>query len=429
MKKPSWHLSAGTVIVCLFTVAVLLTGWIVYQRISGDSIKAAGYSAKPESLAAASSTENPGGTEGSATTSNQTTRASETAAPQPTQKPSTVFTLVSSGIVQVGKDLREAAEDEDGTYDFAGMLQPVRYLLTGEISVTGLRSLLTDDASSYGTYVAPASLAAALRQSGVNAVNIGSDHILDRGLAGVQKTRDVLNSETLAAFGAYESIGENSHGITGIIEGTKIGLVSFTQQTASKDDETAGAVHDLNAAIEDIIYMKNQGAEMIVVCCWWGKNEDKSVTSALRDSAQQLAEAGVDLILGYGPAAVLDIEKIQTLDLWGKAHECVVAYSLGTFLSDASRNRESNEIMSIIARVQIKIDHVSGTIEVEKFDCVPTWIMRWRDSSQVQRYRVVPAGSAEIPEGMSDSVYRNMQTAYRKLAEKLGSDLVNIVSE
>ncbi len=430
MRRPSWRISAGSVIICIFTLAVLVTGWIVYSRISGDSITAIVSSIKPDGQEAASATADTGAAERSEENTGQSTGSRATAAPKPTQKPSVTFTLVSSGIVQVGKDLREAARTEEGTFDFGGMFQPVRYLLDGEISLTGLRSALTADASSYGTYVAPASLAAALRQSGINAVNIGSDHILDRGLEGVRMTRDALNREVISAFGAYDSIGDNSHGILGAIEGTNIGLVSFVQLSGSGNSETAGAIHDLSSAVEDIVFMKNQGAEFIVVCCWWGKNENRSVTSVMRDTAQQLAEAGADLILGYGPAAVLDIEKIHTLDMWGKAHECVVAYSLGTFLSDASRNnRESNEIMSVIVSARIVTDPVSGSVAVDRFTCVPTWIMRWRDASGVQRYRVVPAGSSEKPEGMSDSVYQNMKKAYRKLAEKLDGDLVSVIPE
>ncbi len=436
-RKRMRGVSFGTILVLILTLSVSLVAAVIFARISGDMGQ---ISIDPKLLTEplAVLARNVTNTEPEATTppsptatsapnpTNALNMARYSATTAPTEPPIRSFSLTAVGQITIGGELREAAQQGDA-YQFDSMLEPViAALSSGDLSIATLRTGLSE--STYSDYAAPAALAYSLKNAGVNLFNLATDRLLDKSVNGLSETRSIVEKARASTAGAYRNQEERQRLNVIEINGIKVGLLSYTGtisntgKKAASQEEIAIATRMLNAeaAAVDIAALRAQGAEIIIVLAHWGNRSDTKASKETRAIVDALATAGADVIIGTNPTSIHGLERRMVTDASGKQREVFIAYSLGNFLIDDSR--DTNNITGLILHLGIQWDTQAKRAIFQDAWYMPTWIMRWRDTDGGNSFRVVPAGMATIPEGMTDNVYVKMKKAHQGVLTQLGTD-------
>lgn len=194
----------------------------------------------------------------------------------------------------------------------------------------------------------PATLPA-LKRAGFAALSLANNHAGDCGPSGVEESRTLLASAKIAAIGPGLQ--------TAIIatRGIKIGLIGLMDLPPARldlDGQWRKTVGDLRAK-----------SDVVVAILHWGIEGLSQESEKQRALAKNLADLGVDLIVGSHPHVLQPIRWLP-----GPGHRrCLVAYSLGNFVFDARPGKERvSEILSV------RLGH-SG---VEGFRTIPVRIVR-----------------------------------------------------
>ena len=158
----------------------------------------------------------------------------------------------------------------------------------------------------------PKDTANELKKYNISVVNIGNNHVLNFGQAGLEQTRDSLQKAGIKYFGdpkdeAYRSYIKEYNNI-------KIGLVCYNQFSNE----------GLQKALGDIEVVKEE-SDVVVVYAHWGKEYESHSSEFQQACAHDFIDAGADLIIGSHPHVVQETEEYR-----GKS----IYYSLGNFVFD-----------------------------------------------------------------------------------------------
>lgn len=440
-KRRRKGISLGTIVMLVFCVLTIGVGAGVFLRISGDTDDVTlGTNMLTEPinvLVNAAMDGNDTGTPGagsdsdaallSATQTPETT-PSPTATAEPTPPPVRTLTIVAAGQITAGSDLRASGRDTaSGGYRFDQIFTPIAGAFSGaDLSIATLRSSLTDNSASFDGYNNPSALAAAVKGAGINLINLATEQTLNHGVTGIAATKNMLDGVQLQSVGAYAGDADRQGYDLLEYDGVKVGVLAYTRtisnagRKAASEAEIASSirVYDPQTAAMDIENIRAQGADLVIVLAHWGGAGDKQPSNETREMTDVLANAGADIILGTNPSIVHPIERRTVTDGTGKAREVFIAYSLGNFLTDESR--DTTAITGVILSLTVTWDVQSQRAAITDAWYMPTWIMRYKPSGGINTYRVVPAGVETIPENMTESIYVNMKKAYQSMVEKLG---------
>ena len=423
-RKKRRGVSLGTYVLTVLCLLTLFAGVILYSRISGDIDQ---ISLNPKMLSEPFET-----IRHSIMDTQPDAPASAPAQQKPAENPlaageSPVRTLSigAVGQITIGNDTRRSAR-VNGGYDFGSIFQPVADALSGaDLSLATLRTLVTDESSRYDAYFAPKELIDGMKANGFQLFNLATDRILDGGIQGIEKTRSILQSAQVATAGAYLSASERDALPIKEIAGCWVGVLSYTESLSSNGRRSANEetiqtsvrLFDVERARSDIAGLRRKGAEVIIVLAHWGGRSDARASREVREAADALVAAGADIILGTNPAQVHEIEKRTIYNADGSARDVFIAYSLGNFLVDDTR--ETAEITGMVLRLTLSYDRQTRRLSIQDAWYMPTWIMRWQDRSGQNRYRVVPAGASQPPPEMTNTVYGNMNRSYQNMVTKM----------
>lgn len=292
----------------VLTILVAIGGvWVFVRHKSG---------AMQDSLLRQEKTEMP------APTSPLIEKASDTASSRAlpaTDTDSSDIRLLFGGDMMFDRYIRETGEKKGYNFVFAKMRDA---LMSYDRVIANLEGPITSQPSvSVGSEFGSAKnyvftfdpkAAQALADNNIRTVNIGNNHILNFGEAGLAETRGFLAHAGIGFFGdpkdaSHRSLIEN-------IKGTRIAFVNYNQ-FVNGGDETQ--------VIEDIRLAK-QSADVVIVYTHWGI-EYSAVPQRGKDLARRMVDAGADAVIGSHPHVVQESETYR-----GKR----IYYSLGNFVFD-----------------------------------------------------------------------------------------------
>ena len=258
-------------------------------------------------------------------------------------KPSGTFTLTLGGNVMPTQDMLDSAM-VDGKYDFHSGLSELAETLAGDLTIAGLCGQVNaydenarlsgfDKGRNY-----PTALASHLSEIGVNYMFGANQHALSNGYDGMCATITNLHVKSLGVIGMTDDDPDRLNTSVIKVNGINVGLAGFNcieggdyaGLTAEQKGHIANVSKDALAerAATDIARLKKSGAEFIVVCVNWGGLGSFAVTDYMKQTAKEIAEAGADVIVGYGPCVTLGAEILNVKN--GDAEkECFVFYSMG----------------------------------------------------------------------------------------------------
>jgi poly-gamma-glutamate capsule biosynthesis protein CapA/YwtB (metallophosphatase superfamily) len=194
--------------------------------------------------------------------------------------------------------------------------------LEGTLSAGGASKCGAAPAAGCFAFQAPPANAAALRDAGLDLVNLANNHSFDFGADGRMQTLRALTGAGVAFTGLPGDVRVlERHGI-------RVAFAGFStyRWTPSMDDPAAiRAVVGQAAAIADVVVVLfHAGAEgsdrtAVPLGREWAYGEDRGDSRAFAHAA---IDAGADLVLGSGPHVIRGLETYR-----GR----LIAYSLGNF--------------------------------------------------------------------------------------------------
>jgi poly-gamma-glutamate capsule biosynthesis protein CapA/YwtB (metallophosphatase superfamily) len=215
-------------------------------------------------------------------------------------------------IMQHQKQL-EHEEDENFSYD--GVFDEIKYIFENADMVVG--NLETTFSGEFGNkqkdgqvhFSAHDKLAIALKEAGITHIGLANNHIMDHGVAGYQRTRDVLSEAGLIPLKTKNlfEVGEY-----------KLELYNFTTHVnAEVTDE-----------IKEEIMNENLSADLqadfnLAFVHWGGQYTPQEIKEQVT-LANSLKTRGYEIVIGSGPHEVHRTEISEN---------SIISYSLGDFLA------------------------------------------------------------------------------------------------
>jgi len=268
----------------------------------------------------------------------------------------------------------EAAKRSGDRYDFAPQFEKIRGQLSGDLVIGNFETTLGGKKrgySGYPTFSTPDELADELKKIGFNVLLLANNHIYDKGVAGLKRTIEELDSRGFSITGAWSvPIGDDDIVPLLIeIKGIRIGIFNYSYGNNFPINEKMRAESHLNvindsSIKEDINYLKDNKADFIIATFHWGNEYQPQPSKRQRELANMCFQEGVDIIVGTHPHI---LQPIEVFELNGKKR--MAAYSLGNFVSfQRTKPRER----SLILAVNIQ-DSGSG-ITISDISIFPTYV-------------------------------------------------------
>jgi poly-gamma-glutamate synthesis protein (capsule biosynthesis protein) len=237
--------------------------------------------------------------------------------------------LAAGGDVMLARTVEEYANRYGADYPFAPVAPALRQ---ADIAVANLEcAVAAGGEPAQKTYVFRAhhDLAGALAASGLTAMSLANNHILDFGLDGFAETLQNLESQEIATLGAGANLAEAERPLVYDIRGVKVALLAWVSYAppdfAAGDDRPGVAfLSDLNRMARKIQEAKER-ADAVVVILHGGKEYSFTSNAQQQTAARQAIDAGADLVVGHHPHVLQETEIYR-----GK----LIVYSLGDLLFD-----------------------------------------------------------------------------------------------
>jgi poly-gamma-glutamate capsule biosynthesis protein CapA/YwtB (metallophosphatase superfamily) len=299
------------------------------------------------------------------------------------------FTLVATGdvLIHQGRSLTEGALQDDGTYDFSGVLAPVAPMISAaDLAICHLETPVAPVGGPYRGYPSFAvqpEIVDALAGAGYDECSTASNHSLDDGTDGLVRTLDALDAAGIGHAGTYRTQAESTEPQILDVHGVKVGHVAGTfglnGRSAPAGREWSvdvDPVPDVHAMLAAAARARAAGADVVVAslhCCVEYDNDPTGAQVAAVHTL--LASPDIDLVLGHHAHVVQPFERIA--GEW-------VAYGLGNVIAQHSTRGHPTED-SVMARFTFTRG-AGGRFAVTKAEAVPLRIELGADA-----VRVVPA--------------------------------------
>lgn len=317
-------------------------------------------------------------------------------------------TLGAVGDVLMHEAVKRSAETHGrGAPDggFAWLYAPIADLLAEpDLTFANLETPVAPGAPG-GTreYVfnAPPEAVAALVRSGVDAVSVANNHAFDQGRAGFEETLRRLAEAGLAVVGAGPE-GRAAGPVRLAAGGLSVAFLGYAAFFNAEGNACprpgAGADACVQAALLDRTRIVDEvraaaaGADAVVVSLHWGVEYESQPRAQDVELARRLVDAGALVVLGHHPHVLQPIELHRAAD--GRLG--VIAYSLGNFVSNQSRNYVFGVTPEKVAATRdgallrvglARRDYGGGVVRVELdgVDFVPLWTEN--DTAEIDRRR------------------------------------------
>ena len=287
----------------------------------------------------------------------------------------------------------------------------------------------------YGTKTAsaPAQVLTALAEAGVDMLQVCNSYTVRNGLTGMRSTISTIRANGIEPIGAYATKSEarEKGGYTiWEVNGVRVAVVAFTKGVSYSGKNTqipsdgTGCVNLLykdyytkyvnvdNDGILDILErVKKEKPDVTVAMLHWGSEYNDTHSTSQEKIRKLLLNNGVDAIIGSHPHYVQEVE-------FDSKKGTVVAYSLGDFVGDSSRDGTQ---YSIMLDLEITKDNKSGKTKITNCTNIP--IYHYQDEDGMIRVlrieSAMQAYDADYLDAVNKEVYEAMQTAKNKIEARV----------
>lgn len=205
-------------------------------------------------------------------------------------------------------------DDNNGDYSYY-FSKVKKYLDEDDITIANLEGQFTtseDIVDKKFNFKAPLSYVNVLKTGSVEMVSFANNHAYDYGKSGFDETIKTLDDNKIEHY-------EYDNYLIKEINGVKVGFMAFHDIDCVK----------YSTAKKGLDYLKNNGAELIVVSVHWGIEKDYVQNNAQVKMGHYLIDNGADIVVGTHPHVIQGIEKYNNK---------YIIYSLGNFVFGGNQN-------------------------------------------------------------------------------------------
>ena len=337
--------------------------------------------------------------------------------------------LMFTGDLMCQTRQQEAAKTEDGTYIFNDSFKIVKEIFSQADFVAGNFESILSNTSPYMSEEkelggkphlnAPSTYLDALKYAGFDALVNSNNHIADNGERGILQTLDLLEQYKFAYTGSFRNEKEQRFIIVDV-NGIKVALMSYSEKFNGKDitlDEDVREIminrYTKEAVERDVKDAKAMGAEYIIAYNHWGVEYTNDYNEDQAKSAEEMANAGVDFIIGSHPHALQTSEVIKTKD----NREVPVVYSLGNFVSHQYKPVTKD---NFILTLNLKRDK-EGKVYLAEEGYIPCYVFEEYDNTP---YLVTPI-SKDFNGGIENT---ELNESYMRIKDVVNGSIPEITS-
>lgn len=291
--------------------------------------------------------------------------------PGPAPTPVSTPEVYSLDLFMVGDCLVHGAVfndalQEDGTYDFRDMFAEIPPLLEGyDLKYYNQEAILGGEELGYSGYPmfnSPSAVGDALTEMGFNLVSLANNHSLDRGEQGIINSMKYWKTKKDAVT-AGTNLSQEEQDEIPVHEknGISYAFLSWTYGTnglvAPEGKEYLVNVYpDQEDKMLDQVTRAKEKADLVMIAMHWGVEYTLQETEEQKRLAQELADAGADIIIGCHPHVVEPIT-------WLNDGKTLCIYSLGNFIS-AQDDEEKRVEMAAGVTVTKTVENGNATVTV-----------------------------------------------------------------
>ena len=297
--------------------------------------------------------------------------------PEPTPAPVHATLMFVGDLMCLSSQQRGAKQQAGGSgYDFSPSFAYVREVFNNADCVIGNLETSLSHSWPYATEQrniggmpncnGPKQYLGALKFAGFDALVLANNHCCDAGVQGIIETTQAVEEYGFPYTGLFREKDAQRFAILDV-KGIKVGLLSYAEFYNSKDKAVreAGCEYMINTyskerIAEDIAAARAAGAELIVAYNHWGAEHTHQPTPKVVTHAQEMADAGVDIIIGSHSHAVQPVVWLTAAD----GRQVLCAYSMGNFVSSMGRSTAND---TFIAEIGIVREGGSVRVESEKY--------------------------------------------------------------
>jgi poly-gamma-glutamate synthesis protein (capsule biosynthesis protein) len=295
----------------------------------------------------------------------------------PTPKLRTV-SIVSTGDILLHERLwaQAKADGTDGNLDFYPQLADLEPVISSaDLALCHLETPLAElgvDYEGYPTFNVPPQITVAITKLGFDMCGTASNHSLDQGFSGLQRTVEILNAAGIPHTGTAISQVDASKPLimdvkteNGIV---KVAILSYTYgfNGIERDADKIWSANliDPVAITAEARLARSQGAEIVVAKMHWGSEYTNKANEFQTSVAQELADSGqIDLIDGSHSHTVQPLTQIG--NTW-------IAYSHGNFAA-AQREPATTKSEGLVTRWEF-VEGLDGKFSLSCANAMPTLI-------------------------------------------------------
>lgn len=354
-----------------------------------------------------------------------------TSVPTATPVPGGTVTLTIGGSVNIDEAIRKSAYYSDSKkYDFTEIMMLLRDEMQSDLTLVTLENV-TYDAEKVSAVNVPSVVMDMLADAGVDIVALGYPKSYDKGQGGLRATIEEAHQRGLTTLGTYATENDAKTLRMFTVDNVQVAFLHYTESISSagkKAIKSDGADYALpttlvNGAPEsmlaDVRNARSAGADVVIVSLNWGAVSASKPTAAQKELAQQLADAGADVIVGAGSRVVQPITWLSSKDEAGEIRHTLCAWSLGSLINES---RKDGNVLGMLLQLQLSYD--GDSLSFEKVCYTPTYI--WRYKQDGQYYYRIAVSDQPAPDGMGDDQTGYMEKALRNLQKYLGDSPVTL---
>jgi poly-gamma-glutamate capsule biosynthesis protein CapA/YwtB (metallophosphatase superfamily) len=287
-----------------------------------------------------------------------------------TMPPPAKFTIAATGdfllhqrlIEQGAADAPSGRDDAGGRlgsgarpgYDFRPMLASLKTVIgRADLGICHLETPVgtrEGPYTGYPSFNSPPQIVDAIKSVGYDTCSTASNHSVDRGAAGVQRTLRELDRAGIKHAGTARSASEASRVNMVNVKGVKVAQLSYTYGTNGISGLTGqpwlvNSDLDAKRIISDARWARRKGANVVILSMHWGQEYQHQPTAEQKSLARRLLSTPeVDLIIGHHVHVVQPFDKIN-----GKW----VAYGVGNQVSNPTANAPTTR-QGLVARFEFR---------------------------------------------------------------------------
>lgn len=308
--------------------------------------------------------------------------------PLPETFPEKDITLMAVGDNLIHMGIIKTGRQKDDSYNFSFLFDNISdFLNAADIKIINQETILGGNQlgfSGFPRFNSPTEVGDAIADAGFNVVLHASNHSADKELEGLLNCTDFWKTyPEILITGIYadkQGEEENREIPLLVIDDVTFAILNYTYSTNSETIPSSIVGHinmlcsydennhldftSLNPQVLTDIARAKELADVVIVCPHWGTEYTTKPSRYQQEFAQQMTEAGADLIIGTHPHVVQPVEWIDAPN----GNRALCYYSLGNY---ASTQKKGLTMLEAMAWITFHVSEDGVTIQPEHTGAVP----------------------------------------------------------